>query len=283
MLKNIRENIKNELIKTYGVRIKDGKCAFCGSELGTKFCWCPGANKINPFYKRVRKFVDNLNLWESYEDLKIDALTNRFYISGVPIKYSGLTLDDYKEIEPADTKVKKLVAAYLNDTIKNYLTGKCLILVGNPGTGKTMLMAILVESIIRNYLLTARYANCVELINEIQDTYSSKTPKSTLSVLNKYRDADFLFIDDLDKINATADSKKLIYSIINDRYDRVLPTIISANSSVDVLDEKYLRNRPYLDLLNVRSRLSLRKKIRGFRGYDGKFIIKCISGKRNRL
>ena len=102
-----------------------------------------------------------------------------------------------------------------------------------------MLMAILVESIIRNYLLTARYANCVELINEIQDTYSSKTPKSTLSVLNKYRDADFLFIDDLDKINATADSKKLIYSIINDRYDRVLPTIISANSSVDVLDEKY--------------------------------------------
>jgi len=253
MLKTIRDNLVNELKTIYGTRVKDNKCAFCGEDLDPKeYCFCPAANKINPFYKRVRKLTDNFAIYGTDDDMRKAALKHRFNISGVPIKYSGLTFDDYKEIETTDAKVKKLVLAYFKDAVKNYLTGKCLILIGNPGTGKTMLMTILVESIIRDYMFTARYANCVELINEIQDTYSSKTPKSTLSVLNKYRDADFLFIDDLDKINATADSKKLIYSIINDRYDRVLPTIISANSSVEVLDEKYF-DEPTVSRLLERS------------------------------
>lgn len=240
MLKTIRENLLKELKSLYGTRINDNKCAFCGEELGPKeYCFCPEANKINPFYKRIRQKTEDFYLWENDDDTRKQALKYRFNVSGVPIKYSGMRFDDYKETETGDARAKKLVLAYFNDAIKNYLTGKCLLLLGNPGTGKTMLMSILVESIIRDYMFAARYANCVELINEIQDTYSGKTPRSTLSVLNKYRDADFLFIDDLDKINATSDSKKLIYSIINDRYDRVLPTIISANSSVDTLDEKY--------------------------------------------
>lgn len=240
MLKNVAKALKTELKNIYGTRLNGNKCAFCGEELNPKeYCFCPEANRINPFYKRVRTKTDNLYLWSADADTRKAMLKHFFKYSGVPIKYSGMRLEDYKEYESADVKVKKLVSAYFTEAIKNYLTGKCLILVGNPGTGKTMLMSILVEGIIRDYMFTARYINCVELINEIQDTYSSSTPKSTLSVLNKYRDADFLFIDDLDKINATPDAKKLMYSIINDRYDRVLPTIISANSSIDVLDEKY--------------------------------------------
>lgn len=242
MLKNFPEKLKTELKNIYGTRVNDGKCALCGDELNPKeYCFCPEANKINPFYKRVHKKLDDFYLWETDDEYRKGVLKNRFKVSGVPIKYTGMRFDDYKEHDAADTRVKKLVMAYFNDAIKNYLIGKCLILTGNPGTGKTMLMSILTESLIREYMFIARYANCVELINEIQDTYSSNTPKSTLSVLNKYRDADFLFIDDLDKINATPDARKLVYSIINDRYERVLPTIISANSSVDVLDESYFQ------------------------------------------
>lgn len=250
MLKEVRANLKKELVNIYGVRMKDGKCVFCGEDLQPReYCFCPEANKINAFYKRALKMSDNLCLWETDNDTRKAVLKRAFNISGVPVKYSGMRFDDYKEYEPADAKVKKLVMAYYADTIKNYLTGKCLILTGKPGTGKTMLMGILVESLIRDFMFNARYANGVELINEIQDTYSNITRKTTLSILDMYRDADFLFIDDIDKINATADSKKLIYSIINDRYDRVLPTIISANNAVEVLDEKYFEEPTVTRLL----------------------------------
>ena len=265
MLKDFPKKIKSELQSIYGTRLDGNKCAFCGEELNPKeFCFCPEAKKINPFYKRVFVKIDDFNMWESDEDFRKYALKSRFNVSGVPIKYSGMRFDDYKEIESTDARVKKLVLNYFNDAIKNYLTGKCLILVGNPGTGKTMLMSILVENLIREYMFAARYANCVELINEIQDTYSNSTPKTTLSVLNKYRDVDFLFIDDLDKINATADSKKLIYSIINDRYDRVLPTIISANSSVDVLDENYFQEPTVSRLLERSVEVRFTQKNRRF-------------------
>ena len=265
MLKTIRENLIKELKNIYGTRLNDNKCAFCGEMLAPKeYCFCPEANKINPFFKRVKQKTDDFYLWESDKDTYKQALKYRFNISGVPIKYSGMRFDDYKEFESGDTKAKKLVVAYFNDAIKNYLTGKCLLLLGNPGTGKTMLMSILVESIIREYMFGARYTNCVELINEIQDTYSGKVPRSTLSVLNKYRDADFLFIDDLDKINATADSKKLVYSIINDRYERVLPTIISANSSVDTLDEQYFEEPTVSRLLERSVEVRFTQKNRRF-------------------
>lgn len=240
MLKEVRQALVKELKNIYGTRLNENKCAFCGTELDAKeYCFCPGATKINPFYKRVKKFTDNLYLWESDAACEKYTLKCLFSGSGVPIKYRGGKFEDYIEHDATDSRVKKIVVSYFNDTIKNYLTGKNLLLIGNSGTGKTMLMSILTENIIRNYFFDARYANCVELINEIQDTYSNTTRKTTLSVLNKYRDADFLFIDDLDKINATNDSKKLIYSIINDRYERVLPTVISANSPIEVLDEQY--------------------------------------------
>lgn len=265
MLKDFPKILKNELKNIYGTRINENKCAFCGEELSPKdYCYCPEANKINPFYKRVLKKINDFCMWESDTEYRKDVLKSRFKVSGVPIKYTGMRFEDYKEYEPTDARVKKLIIGYYNDAIKNYLTGKCLILTGNPGTGKTMLMTILTESLIREYMFSARYANCVELINEIQDTYSSNTPKSTLSVLNKYRDADFLFIDDLDKINSTPDARKLVYSIINDRYERVLPTVISANSSVDVLDEEYFQEPTVSRLLERSVEVSFTQKNRRF-------------------
>ena len=236
------DKLKKEIKELYGCRTKDGACSFCGETLSEKeYCYCPGAMKVNAFFKRAGSKFDNLFLWKEDEGTRKFMLKAFFKNSGVPIKYSGLSFDDYKEYEPTDAKVKKAVLAYFNDAIKNYFTGKCLILYGNPGTGKTMLMSTMTENLIREYMFSARCANCVELINEIQDTYSGNTPRSTLSVLDKYRDADFLLLDDLDKINATPDARKLVYSLINDRYERCLPIIISFNCSIEELDANYFK------------------------------------------
>lgn len=238
------DNTKNELVKTivdlFGERKKDGRCNFCGGALSdNEYCFCLKSQKINPFYKKVFNRINDFN-WVIQADTENKYIENLVKSANIPNRYKGKTFDDFSETIDADAQIKKSVKTYYSHIIENYITGRNLILIGNFGTGKTLLMSILANLIVYEKGLTAKYINSVELINKIQDTYSNNDKKrTTLSVINEYRNADFLLIDDLDKINATADARKLIYSIVNDRYDRQFPTIISANSSIEILDAEY--------------------------------------------
>ena len=57
-------------------------------------------------------------------------------------------------------------------------------------------------------------------------------------VLTAYKTADLLVIDDLGKERATEWSVPILYRIINDRYENMLPTIITTNYNTDSLIEK---------------------------------------------
>ena len=48
-----------------------------------------------------------------------------------------------------------------------------------------------------------------------------------------------MFIDDIDKLNPTDYARELMYSIVNIRYEKELPIVISSNSSIETLDKKY--------------------------------------------
>jgi len=238
MLENTKNEFKTTIVEMFGERTIDGKCKFCGEDLtNEKYCYCVDAQKINSYYRKVSKRISDFD-WTIQAGNEKNYIKNLVAYAGVPNRYKGKTFDDFDGTLAADAQIKKSVMNYYLHIIENYITGRNLILIGNFGTGKTLLMSILVNAIVFCKGLSAKYINGVELINEIQDTYSNNK-RSTLCVTNEYRNADFLFIDDLDKINATPDARKLIYSIVNDRYDRQMPTIISANSSVEVLDAEY--------------------------------------------
>ena len=236
----LREDFKNVLYSLYGKRIVDGKCNFCGEVLGNgDYCNCLKAAKVNRYYKKASdKIGDICSFCYDEDDFKKHKLLKNS-LTKIPAKYKGMDFGDFRTETPEQKKVFNLVQSYFKESIKNYLIGKNLILTGNYGTGKTLFMSILANRLTYDYGFNVLYINSVELVNEIKDSFNTTVKITTKQVLDKYNSADFLFIDDIDKINPTDYVRELMYSIVNSRYESEKPIIISSNNPLEILDEKY--------------------------------------------
>ena len=149
--------------------------------------------------------------------------------AAIPAKYQGLEFEDYISKSPKQDEIFNTVKKYYDDCFKNFLIGKNLILTGNFGTTKTLLMSILTHCLTLNYGFNVRYINSVDLINEIKDSFNTSTKITTKEVLERYCKSDFMFIDDIDKLNPTDYARELVYSIVNIRYEKELPIPLLCN------------------------------------------------------
>lgn len=233
LLQEFKEVMKNN----YGSRINEGKCAFCGAALSNgQYCGCNGAEKINRYFKKFHnKFYDLQNYADIGSDLK------DYYTVTTPKKFAGLTFEDYRTTDPnagAKQKVLKAVKDYYANCIYNYLSGTNLLLIGNYGTGKTMLASILCRQIAAK-CFNCKFINIVDLFEEITATFYGNGKVNTTDYINRYKKADFLFLDDIDKREPTDYIKQILYSVVNYRVENELPVVISANAMLNELEQKF--------------------------------------------
>lgn len=155
-------------------------------------------------------------------------------------RYADATFEN-AEINDNNKKAFSIVRSYAEKYKTMLDKGYGFYVYGSNGTGKTHLIACLC-----NYL-TDRLEDCIftnfmNIANDIKKTYNSS--ESSDSVIDKYSKTHFLFIDDLGKESY----KKLngdigwldgqIFLIFNNRYNNMLPTIISSNYPMDELSTK---------------------------------------------
>ncbi len=230
----------NEIIEKarelYGVRKNDaGNCTFCKSYVGNGFCNCIESFQINRIAQRINKKTEFIAHCKEIGVDYIDLIKN----NNVPLKYANATLNIYQTRNQLEIDVKNKVGCYQTNIIENYLTGKNLLLIGNYGTAKSLLLSALCNYCSINKGLTGKYVNITDLADEVRSTFSDGTPKTTEDVINSYLRLDYLFVDDLDKEKPTEFVKNLIYKIINKRYDEKKPTCISSNTDIMELDLDY--------------------------------------------
>ena len=229
----------NEIVKTakeiYGNRkTPENYCTFCGYFIGNSYCTCLESFKINHIARRLNERANALDRLRLF-NIEYDPTKN----NNVPVKYASASLKDYKDRTFNEKQVLKQVQKYQDEIIKNFLTGKNLLLIGNYGTAKSLLQSALCNYCTSEKKLTARYLNVTELTDEVKSTFSDGTEKTTQDVINGFIELDVLFIDDIDKESPKEFVRNLLYKIINKRYELIKPTVISSNADLQELDEKF--------------------------------------------
>jgi DNA replication protein DnaC len=241
-------------VDQYGIKCKKKPpepkvCEFCGKTLyhegvilfdqvafwspAPQRCTCEAAVKYWTDYEekqRQAKEQEELARKRAAMQVKINKLLGQ---SGLKKRFLNRTFENYKTRTPEQKKAYAVAKAYADRFHEFYERGEGLYIEGTNGTGKTHLAAAIALQLIHEGIPVVCKTS-IDLLDDIKRAFDDNQV-SEYDVLKVYKQVDLLIIDDLGKEQCTDWSMSTLYSILNDRYEDMKPTIITTNFNEDTL------------------------------------------------
>jgi DNA replication protein DnaC len=168
-------------------------------------------------------------------------MVNRKIKAGIPERFIGRGLDEYTTDRPGQERAARQVRGYIDNLPAVIAAGKCLMLLGSVGTGKTHLACSIVQAAIESGR-RARYETVMNTIRRIRETWGRQSQETERQVLAELAGLDLLVMDEIGQQYGTDNEKVLLYDVINSRYEKRLPTVVVSNFNVDGVGD-YLGER----------------------------------------
>ena len=143
--------------------------------------------------------------------------------------YINKTFDDYIATEAWQIGIKQKAAEFVRDKSDAWFT-----ITGQSGAGKTLICSIIARELMFEQKKDVYYLTWTDFIGKVKRALMSDTAKEASKEIEKAKQTEVLFIDELLKIYTSADLKYLI-EIINYRYTKRLKTIITSELSTQEL------------------------------------------------
>ncbi len=164
---------------------------------------------------------------------KIAAILGR---SGIKKRYLSRSFENFI-VNDVNRKAYEIAKSYVDNWQENKDKGEGLYFEGTCGTGKTHLAVAIAMKLI-NQGVPVICKTSIDLLASIKQSYEHDSTVNEEDVIEAYNTVDLLVIDDLGKERATEWSVPILYRIINDRYENMLPTVITTNYNTDDLIDK---------------------------------------------
>ena len=141
-------------------------------------------------------------------------------LSFIPLRFKDKSFGNYK----ASNKEQIFAVEHLK-------TGKSAVIYGTNGTGKTHLAFASIRYQIEHEQ-DAKYILAFDFFNEIKRSFSDG---KTESIMREYSRADYLIVDEVDKAFGSQTEFVYLYSLINERYNRMKPSVLITNAGAETL------------------------------------------------
>lgn len=235
----------------------DTVCKYCGKALEVVIVPPPvrGA-KAHTFVKScscegsIRAKEDQANLVK--EKIASDCerdMVSKLIESGVPRRFAGVEPD--------------------HESLKDIHDDQGLYLLGPVGTFKsTTACAILKAFLMENPGKRVRFANVSRMFQDVRSSYEDSTEESEGQIMASLSKAHLVVLDDLGKGELSAWGLERLYVIVNNRYDEMLPTIVTTQYPMDELGRRLAANGDADTAVAIVSRLFHVCKVRTFDGPD---------------
>jgi DNA replication protein DnaC len=148
--------------------------------------------------------------------------------AGVPARYRGKKF----EARIAEHRAVRMQVKAFRDLIAAGRKWAVLVLIGLPGTGKTLVVSELAEALIDGLSMRVRYCTAKQMIAEIQVAYSpagKADGKTEESEIERFAQYDLLILDEIDAKSDTENSNLLLTEVINRRYNAERPVVVATN------------------------------------------------------
>ncbi len=129
-----------------------------------------------------------------------------------------------------------------------------LLLEGTYGCGKTHLAAAVGNERLRSED-AALFITTPDLLDHLRSTYGADSETGYDEMFDRLRNAPLLILDDLGVENPSAWAQEKLFQLLNHRYSHMLPTVITTNADLDMLDPR-IRSRLLDDNVIHRIRIS---------------------------
>ena len=151
----------------------------------------------------------------------------------IPLRYRSKSFDNFehntKEQECAYNAAKRFVS----DSTNNLRVGRCLILCGGVGTGKTHL-ACSIANALNSQGCFAVFTTVSKLIRSVRASWGTKDEQK---VIDSFVDVDLLIIDEVGVQAGSDNEKNILFDVINGRYEQMKSTIIISNLNLQGIKE----------------------------------------------
>ena len=177
---------------------------------------------------------------------EIERLKSRCFIERSQWNYTFENLDEHTDKELIK-KLKRYVDKF--ESMKEKNTG--LIIYGGVGTGKTYLTCSIVNAIIEKYMYECKMMNFSQILNELQ---KGGFDLDRNEYINHLTNKTLLVIDDFGIERDTDYALEQVYNIINARYQKQKPIIITTNldyKEMEKAQDNIMLERIYSRILEI--------------------------------
>jgi DNA replication protein DnaC len=156
-------------------------------------------------------------------------------------RFSNLEPFKNKTFENFDTRVQGVSEAFTAARSFAKEPKGWLILVGGFGSGKTHLAAAIANLAVSQHF-PVLFSVVPDLLDHLRSTFGPNSDIQYDALFEKVRTTALLVLDDLGTENATPWAEEKLFQIINYRYNYALPTVITTNRDLNIIDGR-IRSR----------------------------------------
>lgn len=175
--------------------------------------------------EREAKELERKMFYERYEmSIKLGSAL-------IPKRFQGKTFDSYEVENDAQKAALAKCVEYAENFQAHKKAGRCMLLLGKPGTGKTHLAIAIANCIMTSTKETAVYRTLGGVLQDIRESYDDHSPTNEGWILKGLIAPSLLVLDEIGASKEKPSDFELttLFSIINGRYEKELPTVIVSN------------------------------------------------------
>ncbi len=149
--------------------------------------------------------------------------------SAIPKRFQNRSIESFVATDRWQQQALAMVKSYADNLVDNMNQGRCIVMAGNPGTGKTHLSIGIARKVIEQRG-TAVYLTVSDLILRVRDSWGTG---QTTTLIDGFAEVDLLILDEVGVQAGSDNERNIVFDVINKRYAEMKPTIVLTNLNRD--------------------------------------------------